>query len=74
MSLINHNELKRQIQTGEFTSLNNITDDKKTSYVRLFKLPVKRSYQAILAIKNTKLILKAILIVQITAMDTTRKP
>jgi putative transposase len=29
MSLINHNELKRQIQTGEFTSLNNITDEFK---------------------------------------------
>ncbi len=29
MSLINHTELKRQIQTGEFTSLNNITDDFK---------------------------------------------
>ncbi len=29
MSLINHNELKRQIQTGEFTSLNHITDDFK---------------------------------------------
>jgi len=29
MSLINHTELKRQIQTGEFTSLNHITDDFK---------------------------------------------
>jgi putative transposase len=29
MSLINHTELKRQIQTGEFTSLNNITDEFK---------------------------------------------
>lgn len=29
MSLINHNELKRQIQSGEFTSLNNITDEFK---------------------------------------------
>ncbi len=29
MSLINHTELKKQIQTGEFTSLNHITDDFK---------------------------------------------
>lgn len=29
MSLINHTELKRQIQTGEFTSLNHITDEFK---------------------------------------------
>ncbi len=29
MSLINHNELKRQIQTGEFTSLDNIADEFK---------------------------------------------
>lgn len=29
MSLINHKELKRQIQTGEFTSLDNITDEFK---------------------------------------------
>jgi putative transposase len=29
MSLINHTELKRQIQRGEFTSLNNITDEFK---------------------------------------------
>ncbi len=42
MSLINHNELKRQIQTGEFTSLNHITDEFKTVCVRLFKLPAQR--------------------------------
>ena len=30
MSLINHKELKRQIQTGEFTSLDNITDEFKS--------------------------------------------
>ena len=29
MSLINHKELKRQIKTGEFTSLDNITDEFK---------------------------------------------
>ncbi len=73
MSLINHNELKRQIQTGEFTSLNNITDDKKTSYVRLFKLPAKRNCQAILAIKNTVSVPKTILIILTIAMDTTKR-
>jgi len=30
MSLINHKELKRQIQTGEFISLDNITDEFKS--------------------------------------------
>jgi putative transposase len=29
MSLINHVELKRQIKSGEFTSLDNITDEFK---------------------------------------------
>jgi transposase-like protein len=29
MSLINHNELTRQIRSGEFTSLDNITDEFK---------------------------------------------
>jgi transposase-like protein len=29
MSLINHKELKRQIQSGEFRSLDNITDEFK---------------------------------------------
>ncbi len=45
----------------------------KIAYVRLFKLPAKRNYQAILAIKNTVSTPKTILIILTIAMATTKR-